>query len=452
MTPPPAAQTAVGTARPAGADAALARGPQAQPSGAQRGTGFLSTFDALRVRDYRLLFQGNAVTSMGFWMQQVALGWLVLDLTDSPFYLGLASFARSFPMLVVSPFGGVLADRLDRRRLIVSTQVSQLVLTAVLAVMVFAGIVNVWHVLAISFLMGVAMSAHVPARQALIPSLVGRERLANALALYSMSLNTSRIIGPAMAGAIMGWGGVAACFGLQCVGYVWAVANVLQMGHGEERSRGRAGTTVVQNLLDGFRFCLHTKPIFLQLLIAAVPAIFAYPYMNFLPAFARDVYQIGPGGLGLLMTCMGAGALAGSFAIASRRQIRRKSQVTVVCAAGFGLFLCGFALAPWLPLALVFLALAGATSSVYMTLNGTILQEICPEEYRGRVSSVYMVTWGMMPLGALPAGALAEAYGAPLTVVLGGAICLIFAVAILLKGLPRPLEPPAPHSPRGGGE
>jgi MFS family permease len=188
---------------------------------------------------------------------------------------------------------------------------------------------------------------------------------------------------------------------------------------------------VLHNLVEGFVYCYRTKPIFMQLLIAAVPNIVAYPYMQFLPSFARDHFRIGPEGLGVLMTAMGAGALTGSFAIASRRSIQRKSLATVIAAAGFGLFLCGFAASTWLPLALVFLALAGASSSIYMTLNGTIVQELCSDEYRGRVSSVYMVTWGLMPFGALPAGALAEAYGAPLTVFLGGAICLVFALCIL---------------------
>jgi MFS transporter, DHA1 family, staphyloferrin A biosynthesis exporter len=392
----------------------------------------LATFGSLRVRDFRLLFQGNAVTSIGFWMQQVALGWLVLDLTDSAFFLGLASFARSFPMLVVSPFGGVLADRVDRRFLILSTQIGQLVVTAVLAALVIAGWATIWHVLVASLLMGVGVSTQVPARQALIPALVGRERLANALALYSMSLNTSRILGPVLAGAVMGAAGVGGCLLLQCTAYVWAVVNVLQIRYGQHSTKNRASATVLQNLVEGLRYCYRTKPIFWQLLIAAVPTIFAYPYVNFLPAFARDVYHIGPSGLGMLMTGTGVGALAGSFVIASRKSIRRKSLVTVVCAGLFGLFVAGFALSPWLPLAIVFLCLAGAASSIYMTLNGTILQEICPDEYRGRVSSVHMVTWGLMPFGAVPAGVLAQAYGTPPTVFLGGLITVAFAVALLV--------------------
>ena len=397
---------------------------------------FGHTFESLRIRDYRLLFQGNAVTSVGFWMQQAALGWLVLDLTNSPFYLGLAGFARQFPMMIVSPFGGVLADRVDRKALLVWTQVFQLVLCVVLSALVFSGWVNIWHVLGISFLFGSAVSMNVPARQAIVPILVGKERLANALALYSMSLNASRIIGPSLAGVMMGWSGVGGCLALQSLGYLWAAANVFQIRDVSASSTsGRSGATVVENMLDGLRYCVRNRPLFMQLLMAAVPSVVAYPYMQFLPSFARDIYGIGAGGLGVLMTAMGLGALTGSFAIASRKHIAHKSLITLGCSATFGLFLCGFAMAPTLWVGLPFLALAGASSSIYMTLNGTIIQELTPDEYRGRVSSVYMMTWGMMPLGAVPAGAIAEVWGAPAAVFLGGAICAVFTGAMLLFGL-----------------
>ena len=397
---------------------------------------FGHTFESLHVRDYRLLFQGSAVTSVGFWMQQAALGWLVLDLTNSPFYLGLAGFARQFPMMVVSPFGGVLADRLDRKLLLVWTQVFQLVLCVILSALVFSGWVNIWHVLGISFLFGSAVSMNVPARQAIVPVLVGRERLANALALYSMSLNASRIIGPSLAGVMMGWAGVGGCLVLQSFGYLWAAANVFQIRDVSESSTsGRSGASVVENMMDGLRYCFSNRPLLMQLLMAAVPSVVAYPYMQFLPSFARDVYGIGAGGLGVLMTAMGIGALTGSFALAARKNIAHKSLVTLACSATFGLFLCGFAMAPSLWVGLPFLALAGASSSVYMTLNGTIVQELTPDEYRGRVSSVYMMTWGMMPLGAVPLGAVADVWGAPAAVFLGGAICAVFTGAMLLVGL-----------------
>ena len=338
-------------------------------------------------------------------------------------------------MMIVSPFGGVLADRLDRKALLVWTQVFQLVLCVVLSALVFGGWVNIWHVLGISFLFGSSVSVNVPARQALVPVLVGKERLANALAIYSMSLNASRIIGPSLAGVMMGWSGVGGCLLLQSAGYLWAAANVFQIKDVPQAGRGRSGSSVLENMMEGLRFCVRSRPLFMQLLMAAVPSIVAYPYMQFLPAFARDVYGIGAGGLGVLMTAMGAGALTGSFAIASRKHIAHKNLVTLGCSATFGLFLCGFAMAPTLWVGLVFLALAGASSSVYMTLNGTIIQELTPDEYRGRVSSVYMMTWGMMPIGAVPAGAIAEVWGAPTAVFLGGAICAVFTGAMLLLGV-----------------
>ena len=407
---------------------------------------FGHTFESLGIRDYRLLFQGSAVTSVGFWMQQAALGWLVLDLTNSPFYLGLAGFARQFPMMIVSPFGGVVADRLDRKRVLIWTQIVQLVLCVVLSALVFGGWVNIWHVLGISFLFGSAVSVNVPARQAIVPTLVGRERLANALALYSMSLNASRIIGPSLAGVMMGWAGVGGCLVLQSVGYLWAAANVFQIRDVQGTPGGRSSATVMENMLEGLRYCVRNRPLFMQLLMAAVPSVVAYPYMQFLPSFARDVYGIGAGGLGVLMTAMGVGALTGSFALASRRNIEHKSLVTLGCSATFGLFLCGFAMAPSLWIGLAFLALAGASSSVYMTLNGTIIQELTPDEYRGRVSSVYMMTWGMMPLGAVPAGAIAEVWGAPTAVFLGGAICAVFTGAMLVFGIRDLTRQPSPRA------
>ena len=393
--------------------------------------GLGGTFDTLAERDFRLLFQGSAVTSIGYWMQQLALGWLVLDLSDSPFYLGLATFARNFPMLVISPFGGVIADRLDRKLVLLIAQVAQFALTLALAILVFTHTATVWHVLGASALMGTATSVFVPARQAMIPALVGRARLANALALYSMSLNASRIIGPSIAGVVMGWAGVAGCLALQSVGYLWAVGNVFQIRYGSARRTVSHPETVMQNLSSGLRFCLRTRSISMQLLIAAVPTVFAYPYMQFLPSFARDVHHSGASGLGVLMTSMGLGALSGSFFIASRRNLARKSLITVVCAALYGVTLCAFAFAPSFGTAAACLALVGASSAIYQTLNGVIIQEVCPDEFRGRVSSVYMVTWGMMPLGALPAGALAEAYGPQVTVFIGGAITLVFAGVLL---------------------
>jgi MFS transporter, DHA1 family, staphyloferrin A biosynthesis exporter len=394
-------------------------------------SGFTPAFEVLGVRDFRLLFQGTTIGSVGFWMQQVVFGWLVLELTNSPFYLGVASFARYAPMMIVSPLAGVLADRWDRRRIVFWVQLAQLVLTAWIAVVVVSGTTQLWHLLLNALLMGVLISISNPARQALIPSLVGKARLANALAMYSMSMNVSRIIGPSIAGGLIGLVGPGGTLAVQSAGYALAALNVQQMRYTPETARRSASASMRRHLLEGFRYCAGNRSILLQLLTAAIPTILAAHYLQFLPAFARDVYGVGPTGLGVLMTCLGVGALGGSLAIASRRQIERKSQLTLLFAGGYGLSLCGFAAAPALPLAGFFLALAGATNALYSTLNSTLLQEHCPDEYRGRVTSVYVVTWGLMPVGALPAGAIAEIVGVQATVVASGALCALFAFGML---------------------
>jgi MFS family permease len=391
-----------------------------------------ATFDSLRLRDYRLLFQGNGVTSLGFWMQQVAVGWLILDLSGSPFYLGLAGFFRAIPMLVISPFGGVIADRFNRRWVIAGTQVSQLLVSGTLAGLILTDRIAVWHLLFGTSMHGVSVALQIPARQALIPQLVGRKRLTNALAIYSMTQSSSRIVGPALAGVLMGSVGVAWCLVGQSLTYAWALVNILQMRVPSPKRVGAASATVFQHLGEGLTYCYQTKPLLVQLLLAMVPAIFAMPYYALLPAFARDVFHTGPGGLGILYATMGIGALSGSLLIASRRHIPNKPLLTVVCAAMFGTSLILFAAMSWLPLALVCLAAAGATSSAYTTLNSSLVQELAPDELRGRVSSLYILVWGLMPLGSVPAGAIAAAWGAPIAVGIGGSCCLLFVTGLLL--------------------
>ena len=265
-----------------------------------------STFDALRVRDYRLLWQGNSITSMGFWMQQVAIGWLILDLTGSPFYLGVPGFCRTAPALVLAPVAGVLADRVNRRRIILTSQTGLFVVTALITFLIFSERITITHILIASTFHGIAIAVQLPARQALIPQVVGREKLTNALALFSSTQSLSRVIGPSRGRGHHGrWPGVAWCLAFQSLAYLWAIGNVLQMRTPGPRRIGRASAGVFANLREGLEFCFRTKPLLFQLLLAVAPMVLAMPYMTLLPAFARDVYAIGPGGLGLLYAGMG---------------------------------------------------------------------------------------------------------------------------------------------------
>lgn len=377
---------------------------------------------ALESPGYRLLFQGSLVTQIGMWMQQVAFGWLVLEMTNSPFYLGLAGFCRALPMLIISPFGGVLADRLDRRHLLVASQSAIAVLSGVLALMVWLRVAEPWHLLVSSFLLGAAFSMNMPSRQALVSQLVTREQLPNAIALNSMSMNSSRVIGPSLAGILIGVIGIPGCLALHGLAYVWSVFNVLAIKVPAYAGRAR-DASVLQNLVEGFRYCYEQKSVFGMLSLAIMTTVFGMQYMNLLPAFARDVLGMGPEGLGLLMTAVGVGAVAGSIGVASLGAAKHRGTVLLLNAATFGGVMVLVGLTRSTPLAMALLAVAGACQAVMMVLNQTIIQQIVPDHLRGRVMAAYMVTWGMMPLGTLPAGWIAELYGTDKAILIGGAIC-----------------------------
>jgi MFS family permease len=330
-------------------------------------------------------------------------------------------------MLMISPFGGVLADRIERKKLLIASQVGIMLFSGLLALMVALRLVEPWHLLVASFLMGCAFSMNMPARQALVAQLVSREQLPNAIALNSMSMNSSRVLGPALAGAVIGLIGIAGCLFLHAAAYLWSVFNVAQIRVPSYQARAR-DASVVQNLLEGFRYCYEQKSVFGMLALAVMTAVFGQQYTNLMPAFARDVMGMGPEGLGFLMTAVGVGAIVGSVAVANSGASRSRGSLLLLAAAVFGGALCLFALAKTPTVAAVLLAFCGASQAVMMALNQTILQQVVPDHLRGRVMSVYMVTWGLMPLGTLPAGWIAETYGTPVSIFLGGLVCWIGAL------------------------
>lgn len=390
---------------------------------------------ALAHRDYRLLLSGTVLTQLGQWMQQVALGWLVLDLTGSAFYLGLVGFLRSIPMLFLSLPGGLLADRMDRSRLLATSQAAAALFSLVLALLVATAQVKIWHVLALTFLAGSAMALVFPVRQALVPGVVPRHDLASAVGLNSAGNNMTRMVGPALAGVLVTTVGIAICFFVQVVGLLLALwtslAIRLPRSEAGVRAPGRSGTAW-GDLEEAFVYIRSNRVIANLLLVAAAPTVFGMPYISFLPAFARDL-QIGASGLGLLMMVAGVGSVAGSVGFAAAGDFRRKGLVQLTGAGLFGLSLVGFSLASSLPASLAFLALAGVSSSVYMATNNTLLQTRAPNELRGRILSVYMLTWGLMPLGTLPLGVLADRWGASTAVAIGGGLCVLLVVALAAR-------------------
>jgi len=392
-------------------------------------------FAALAYRDYRLLWSGNMVTQTGRWMQEVATGWLMLELTDSPAWLGLVGFTRGLPMLLLSLPAGVLADRIDRRRLLVTSQVLAAGFATILALLVATDLVRPWHVLVLSFLSGSTMSFIFPTRQALVSTLVPRERMANAVAVNSAGQNSARVFGPSLAGVMIAAVGTAICFAFQAVGLIAAAVMSFRLrapARDQSTSRGRA--SAVANLLEGLRYIARTPRLKGLIGLAAIPTVLAMPFMQMIPVIARDELGTGSTGLGLLMTASGIGALTGSLTVAAlSTRLRTFGHLQIVTAALFGVMVTLFAFSPWLPLSLILVALCSGVSAVYMSLNNTILQMSVSDEFRGRVLSVYLMTWGLMPFGTLPMGALADAYGAPIAVATGGIASTVLVLVIAAR-------------------
>jgi predicted MFS family arabinose efflux permease len=246
-----------------------------------------------------------------------------------------------------------------------------------------------------------------------------------------MSMNSSRILGPALAGILIGAIGIAGTFFVQAFGYIWSIFNMFQIKVPPQDQRAR-NSSMLQNLIEGFRYCYQEKTVFAMLSLAAMTAIFGQPYMQFLPAFARDVLYLGPSGLGMMMTAVGVGALIGSIAIASFGSSRSRGTVLLVAAWIFGFSLCLLGLTKSTPLAMLLLAGGGFANALLMSLNQTILQQTVPDHLRGRVMSVYMLTWGLMPLGTLPIGAIAQSHGTPVAIFIGGFAVYVGAIYIFL--------------------
>jgi len=392
----------------------------------------LRTFSSLRYRDFRLLWFGTLFSSSGQWIQQVSVGWLTYELTGSPFLLGFVNGLRSVPLLVLGPFGGVAADRLDRKRLMLSTQLFLMAVTAIFATVVFTGYANVWTIVVFSLLTGVAWAFNMPVRQSVVPNLVPRSALMNALALNSAGFNVTRIVGPSLAGVLIAGIGIAGNFYLQALAYVGVASMVWRMQIPPHATTTTQASSVRQNLAEGARYVWGHPTLRAQMTLALVPVVVALPYISLMPVFAKDVLHLGPGGFGLLMAAPGLGAVIGTLTIATLGDVRRKGLLLFGSLIALGASLVLFSQSQSFPLSLFLLVLVGAFQMSYMTTNQTLLQVTTPDALRGRVMGIYMLNQGMLPLGSLLAGTLAALWSAPLAVALmGGAVLLLATLAFL---------------------
>lgn len=385
-------------------------------------------FRALRHRDFRLFFVGQGISLVGTWMQQVAMSWLIYRLTGSPFVLGALGFVSQLPTFLLAPLAGVLADRRNRHRIVVTTQSLSLVQATLLAVLVLSGRVEVWHLLALGAAAGIINGFDVPARQSLFVDLVrGPEDLANAIALNASMFNAARLIGPALAGLLIGWTGEGMVFLLNALSYVAVIAALLAM-HPQRTGRRAERTLILDHLREGFRYAFGFPPIRTILTTLALISLLGMPYIVLLPVFASDILGGGAHTLGFLMAATGLGALTGALYLASRSTVRGLGRVIVAAIATFGCGLIGLSLSRSTPLSLAILLATGFGMMVQSAASNTILQTIVEEDKRGRIMSLYTMSFmGMAPFGSLLAGSLAARIGAPATVALGGLACLATA-------------------------
>jgi MFS family permease len=384
---------------------------------------------ALGQRNFRFYFIGQSASFVGTWMQQIALAWLIYRLTGSPFMLGLATFAGNIPILFLAPFGGVWSDRLNRRRAMMLTQALSLIQAAVLAGLTFAGQIEVWHLLAAAAFLGVVNAFDTPLRQAFLLEMVGsRENLPNAIALNSLMMNGSRLIGPALAGVVLAAAGEAWCFLLNAASYLAMLAALAAM-----RLAAAPSPRSKQNWLAGLQEALHFAwsfaPSRYLIGLVALVSFVATPYASLMPVFARDLLGGDASTLGLLVGASGAGAMAGVLYLAGRRGAAGLERLIAAagCSAGIGLILFSQSATLWLSLAL--LPLVGFGIITVAASVNTVLQLVAPDAMRGRLVSLHIAAFlGVMPVGSLAFGLLAERVGVAATVAAGGALCLIGAL------------------------
>jgi MFS family permease len=385
------------------------------------------TFRSLRHHDFRMIWIGTLFSSSGQWIQQVTLGWLVYQMTGSGVALGAVNGARAIPLLFLGPLGGVAADRVDRKRLMLATQFFLAATAAIIATTIVAGQLQLWHLFTFSLLTGVAWAFNMPVRQSVVPNLVPERNLMNALALNSAGFNITRIAGPSLAGLMISALGPAENFYLQAFAYLCVSLTVAQIAIPRLPRTTHQGS-VRQNLVDGARFVWRHGTLRLQMMLALVPVVIALPYSSLMPIFARDVLHRGPGGFGLMMAAPGLGAVLGTLTIASLANIRRKGVVMLGAIFMLGISLVAFSLSRFFILSIVLLVGVGAAQMAYMTTNQTLLQLSIPDELRGRVMGIYMLNQGLLPVGTLFAGVLADVASAPMAVTLMGATVAALAV------------------------
>jgi MFS family permease len=400
---------------------------------------------SLRHRNFRLFFGGQSISLIGTWMQRVALGWLVYRMTSSAFLLGLVGFSGQIPTFVFASFAGVLADRLNRHRILILTQTLAMIQALVLSFLVLFHLISIWHIIVLAIFLGIINAFDMPTRQSFFVEMIkDKKDLGNAIALNSSMVNCARLLGPTAAGMLIAAFGEGTCFLINAVSYMAVIVSLLLMKI--ERKNIKPHTSKVwQELREGFGYAAGFRPIRDILLIFALINLVGMPYILLMPVFAKDVLHGGPSALGFLMGGTGLGALGGAVFLASRKSVLGLGKMIPIAATIFGSSLILFSFSRLLFFSLPLMLLTGIGQMILMATSNTLLQTLVDDDKRGRVMSFYaMAFMGATPVGSLIAGFLASKIGAPWTVFIGGLICVCGAVFFakrlpILRKLARPI-------------
>jgi predicted MFS family arabinose efflux permease len=389
---------------------------------------------ALTYRDFRVLWAGAFTSSIGTWMQKVAQAWLVLKLTDSPFYLGLDTFLGEAPILLLTLLGGVVADRRDRRQVLLISQYIQMSTALALAVLVYLDVIRVWHILALSCITGTAQAFGGPAYQSLMPTLVKKDEMPNAIALNSIQFNLARIIGPLAAGIALAAWGSAACFALNALSFLVVIASLLSLHVAHVPSTRTQ--SVLEELRGGLAYVRRDQAIRSFMFLAFCTALLGSPVLTLLPVMVQKVFHQDAAGFSIMMAFSGAGSVLGALMIAWLGRFRQMARTALTLQAVLGLLLTAFAASSILPLSYVLLFLGSLAMMMVFALLTSLVQLAAPNDMRGRVVSIYMMAFrGGMPLGAIAAGSLATRTSAPIALmVTGGLLTVIVGLFIWRVG------------------
>ena len=388
-------------------------------------------FRALRHRDFALFVLGQGAGILGYWIQQLAVHWLMYRLTGSAFLLGVTVFAAQIPVLVLGPIAGALADRVDRHRAFSVVQALQLLQAFVMAALAFLGIIEPWHMIALALFLGMTIAVELPVRHAYLPDLLGaREDLPNAVAVTSFVASAGRLVGPSVAGIVIAAFSEATCFLLNGFSYFIVLATLAAIRRKPSTHRAEP-RPMLSDLREGALYAWHARPIRILLIVLAVVSFMATPYQPLMPAFVREAYAGGPETLGFLVAAAGLGALIGTGVLSARGSTRGLTSLIALSTTCAGLALAAFSVTRWYPLSLLLMAVTGFGILATTVSVSMILQTLVEDRVRGRVMSLYTAAFlGVAPLGGFVAGAAADAIGAATTIGIGGVCCALTGLAL----------------------